>query len=196
MLEYLHSQTNFQSDYIRNLEQLEYSPDTTTVNETETAVAILQEYDFVGLVEHLDESLVIMRLLLGLDAKEIIYLPSKQMGSFAVQSKEECVRIPKKFTTPKVDAYLASDEWQNENELDYALIAATKRSLQATIQSIGQKIFEEALAEHKELLSKAQMECIDDSTYPCSEEGLRQTGTCYWNDIGCGHKCIANLDNL
>ena len=32
--------------------------------------AILNEYNFVGLVERLDESLVVLRLLLGLDAGE------------------------------------------------------------------------------------------------------------------------------
>jgi len=200
MLEFLKGQKNFQAKYISTLAIPEKNVNGTknqNMNVNKTAIKILQEYNFVGLVEMLDESLVVMRLLLDLDPKDIIYLPSKQMGAYALGSYDgECSHIYKKFTTPKVDEFLGSEEWEKDNELDYALVEVTKRSIFATIQTIGEETFQNALKEHKALLQQAKDTCINEFTYPCTEEGERipnQKTSCYWNDIGCGHECIDNL---
>lgn len=46
---------------------------------------ILDFYDFILLVERLDESLVVLQLLLGLDATDIVYVSSKQSGGYSVR---------------------------------------------------------------------------------------------------------------
>ena len=188
ILKNLQQVNNYQTNYIRTKESFNYS---STENIDKLSLSLLKEYDFVGLVEYLDESLVVLRLLLGLDPKDIIYLPAKQMGSYMVLNPNECARIYPKYTTPKVEKYLASDAWKEKNKMDYALVEAAKRSLQATIQSIGQRRFLEAFHLHERLLAEARKKCMQNGTYPCSEEGERQNDTCYWNDIGCGHDCIA-----
>ena len=43
---------------------------------------IMNDYDFLILVERYDESLVAMQLLLGLETSDILYLPSRHAGSF------------------------------------------------------------------------------------------------------------------
>lgn len=196
---FLKGQSNFQTNYIRTTASAStpsYLANRTKNGDANNAIIteILNEYNFIGLVEKLDESLVVLRLLLNLDAKDILYLPAKQMGSFAVISDKECRYIYPKFTTPQVDSYLKGEQWQEENELDYALIGAVERSLYATIDMIGHEKYEKALEEHYELLAKVHEKCFDKDLYPCSEEGRRQRGSsCYWNDIGCGHECIDKL---
>ena len=157
---------------------------------------ILNAYNFIGLTERLDESLVLLRLLLGLNAEDILYVPSKVGGSFA-KSGDKCVYIQEKITTPAVDEYLNSEEWYKRNELDYALYAAVNRSIDATIQNIGKENFYEALNEHLRLMEKVKSQCIAESVFPCSVEGVVQHNTnCYWYDIGCGYDCIDCIATL
>ena len=157
---------------------------------------ILNTYNFIGLTERLDESLVLLRLLLGLDAKDILYVPSKVGGSFA-RLGDKCVYIQKKITTPAVDKYLNSEEWYKRNELDYALYAAVNRSIDVTIQSVGKERFDEALSEHLTLMKKVKSHCIAESIFPCSVEGVVQHNhNCYWSDIGCGYDCVDRIAAL
>ena len=158
---------------------------------------ILNAYNFIGLVERLDESLVLLRLLLGLNAEDILYVPSKVGGSFA-KLGDKCVFIQKKITTPAVDKYLTSDEWYTKNKLDYELYAAVNRSIDSTIENIiGRERFEDALSEHLKLMEVVKSTCISESIFPCSAEGIVQSNTnCYWYDIGCGYNCVDRVAGL
>mmetsp|Transcript_46510 Transcript_46510/g.95128 ORF Transcript_46510/g.95128 Transcript_46510/m.95128 type:complete len:294 (-) Transcript_46510:130-1011(-) len=150
----------------------------------------LVDYDFIGVVERQDESLVVLRLLLGLDAGDILYHSSKISGEYDAR----CVKIQKSFISPGVAAFLSSDEWLARNEADYMLFAAANRSLDATIDKLGRQAFEAALAEHHALMALAQTECADKIVPPCSKDGHNQRkasmNNCYWNDNGCGYPCL------
>ena len=79
---------------------------------------MLREYDFIGLVERLDESLVLLRLLLGLNAGDILYISAKQSGGYdAGGYKGTCYKIAPSFTTPEMKDYLNGDEWYKRNEI-------------------------------------------------------------------------------
>jgi hypothetical protein len=42
----------------------------------------MEDYDFIGMVERMDESLVIMKMLLQLDMNDILYLSAKHGGGY------------------------------------------------------------------------------------------------------------------
>lgn len=163
---------------------------------------ILNEYDFIGLVERLDESLVILRLLLGLGAGDILYLSSKTHGNYDDGLfRNRCVLIQPTNTTPETDKYLASYEWKNKNNAVTMMHEAVNRSIDLTIQSIGQSKFEKALSEHRYLQSLVQKICSPTAIYPCSADGVFQPKlsetNCYESDFGCGYPCIDELyDNI
>lgn len=174
-----------QYTYLRTQSDEYYEEKNFTV--AEMVEDILHDYDFIGLVERFDESLVIMRLLLGLDAKDILYVSGKKSGSYS-RFGEKCKFVPHHYKTPEVEDYLESEEWKEKSKVDYALIEALESSYEATINSIGRKKFEKALKEHKKLLKKIELKCND--VYKCSDTGEPKQGDCLWGDIGCGNKCI------
>jgi len=70
-----------QAYYLKSLSIQEVFPRNpeTYVNATQS---ILDDYDFIGITERLDESLVVLQLLLGLETQDILYLSSKYSESF------------------------------------------------------------------------------------------------------------------
>ena len=60
------------------------STDTTGViqNATDQVKRVFQEYDFIGVSERFDESLVAMQLLLGIDVGDILYISSNVHGGY------------------------------------------------------------------------------------------------------------------
>merc|ERR1711862_940496 len=73
---------------------------------------ILNEYDFFGIVERFDESLVALRLLLGLDAGDIIYLSAKKSGEeYKYNRKGRCIKMPSKTVWPGQEKYFSSSSW-------------------------------------------------------------------------------------
>lgn len=178
------------------------SIDEINNNPREIVQEILNEYDFVGLVERLDESLVALRLLLGLDAGDILYLSSKTHGNYDDGLyKHKCVYIQPKVTTPEIDEYLSSEDWENKNYIINLMHEAVNQSLDLTIKAIGQSKFDKALSEHRSLQSLVQKTCASTAIYPCSDVGVFQeelsSKNCYESDFGCGYPCIDELyDNI
>eukprot|EP00980_Cylindrotheca_fusiformis_P014146 scaffold3716_cov69-Cylindrotheca_fusiformis.AAC.31 len=149
---------------------------------------ILHDYDFIVSVERI----VAMQLLLGLEAIDVLYLPSKKAGGktfTTTPDNEECViLVQKSFASDRVANHLASDEWYAKQYGDYVLIEAVKQNLDLTIESIGKEKFQRALDTFLELKPKAFEECLDTAQFPCSSEGVLQTKaaeeSCYRADRG------------
>ena len=158
----------------------------------------MDEYDFIGLVERFDESLVLLRLLLGLDAGDILYLPSKFSGAYTgAKKKGGCMKIPDKIDFPEMKPYLDSPAWKHKNAFTNEIHAAINRSLDLTIDHVGRQKFEEALSEHRHLLELSKKLCGDKAFFPCSREGVIQLEeskkSCYLKDHGCGYACLDDL---
>lgn len=156
---------------------------------------IMEKYDFIGIAERFDESLVVMKFLLGLDASDILYIQSKNPKlTGGVAYDHGCRPITAYERTPEVDAYLESDEWIKTQEGDFALLDAANKSLDLTIENvIGRERFEAALSEHRMLLEKVNEMCRPVS--PC-ENGILQVLShreCYVHDSGCGFSCLDYL---
>jgi len=159
---------------------------------------ILNEYDFFGVSERLDESLVALRLLLNLNAGDILYVSAKKSGSyFHNYNKNICRKIPSKMDWPGQEEYFASPKWQEIINPLNELYQAANRSLDLTIQQIGRDEFDKALKEHRYLISLVNEVCAPKAIFPCSDEGVSQWEAaeeeCYHKDLGCGYRCLDEL---
>ena len=110
-----------------------------------------------------------------------------------------CVFIKPQITAPETDEYLSSDEWGERNKILFMMHEAVNKSIDLTIQKIGQDKFDKALSEHRYLQSLVQRRCAPTAIYPCSDEGVFQeklsNANCYESDFGCGYPCIDELYN-
>lgn len=155
---------------------------------------ILEQYDFLLVVERLHESLVVLQLLLDLDPSDILYVSgSKESGSWAAVH-EKCHKLIPKTISPVVKAFLESPKWLARNYGDYLLYHAANQSLDATIEKLGRIRFNEALKTYQSLLAVAQKTCQSEIAFPCSPEGQFQSEksaqSCYAADWGCGYPCL------
>ena len=159
---------------------------------------IIEGYDFVIVVERMDESLVVLQMLLGIDIGDILTLDSKVQGMYSY-SNRRCFKSVKSHKSPCVEEYLTSSKWYAQNYGDIILHAAANTSLDKTIDALGRTRVEEAVEELKRLKSLANEKCASRAMYPCSREGEKQLEkakeSCYayGKDFGCGHHCIDDM---
>jgi hypothetical protein len=150
---------------------------------------ILDDCDFLLVVERMDESLVALQMLLDLSPADTLYVVggSKKSGGYAAAGKKKkCHQLKPKFVSPVVKTYLESPEWFARNYGDYLLCHAANQSLDMTIEKLGKARFDKA--SYRLLLAKAQEMCSSQTVFPCSSEGkYRGSGDCYWKDWGCGY---------
>ena len=142
----------------------------------ETVKGIMNDYDFLMLVERFDESLVAMQLMLGLRPSDILYLSSKQAGSsyYYNERKNKCMFLQKASASPGVAMHLSSDEWYAKQYGDYLLHETVNQSLDLTIESLGREKFKEAMQKFQTLKKQANNECADYAHFPCSATGKPQ----------------------
>jgi len=160
---------------------------------------ILDEYNFIGITERMDESLVVLKMLLGLDFEDILYMSAKTNGSFTsgqVDGKTGCIYITPSFLTEGMKEFFASEYWRRYLEFDNLLYKGAVKSLDNTIDALGRKEFEQQLATFKKAQALAQEKCVDRTIYRCNSKGDfvgSINSTCYMWDIGCGFECLNEL---
>lgn len=165
---------------------------------------IVDRYDFIGVVERFDESLVALQLLLGLEASDIIYSSSRMHEKYfgkLVPGREGYFCYPSVnpliLRAPRVETYLSSSTWWAQNYGDFLLHEAASLSLDRTIMEIGLTTFSQALQTFRSMLTIARQTCHP--IFPCSDNGTVQIvqaeENCYFEDIGCGYPCFDSLPN-
>ena len=156
---------------------------------------LMDEYNFLMVSERMDESLVVLALLTGLDLKDVMVTSSKS-GKFSLQPvgkrRGQCVYLNKARFTPAVNEFLASNEWRAMHYADYVMFEAVNKSLDLTIERLGRERFYQSLAEFKRLKQRVETDCTADQLDSgCTADGLRtHNETCYYQDMGCGHLCL------
>jgi len=158
---------------------------------------LMGNYDFIAVSERMDESLVVLSMLLKIPVADVVVLPSKLSGGYDDgRSKKGCVKLQKKWSTPKIDKYLYGDFL--ENNWDYRLYQAVNISLDRTIDALGRDKVEKGVANYRQLLEQNEIECRTKAVFPCPiPEGLKKAyfhtflseQSCYYEDAGCGYKC-------
>eukprot|EP00984_Skeletonema_dohrnii_P001951 scaffold659_cov75-Skeletonema_dohrnii-CCMP3373.AAC.1 len=166
---------NFQSKYLDLPSQNEQSSSSTE--------RIINGYDFLGVSEHSFDRCGNLLLLAG--------------GYGIALRKKGCVKIEKKWTTPKIDEYILGD-YQKANKDDYLLYNAAQRSLDKTIDALGRKRVEENVELLRSLQQQNDEQCASKTTMPCpqpEDESMKKEHkrlakeSCYKDDFGCGHAC-------
>ena len=165
---------------------------------------IIQGYDFILVVERMDESLVALALILGLDLGDMLVTSSKVSRSKTEDNrlfmynrdKGRCMPVAKSFIGPKIRAFLDSDEFVSQSYGDFLLHAVANLSLDLTIDRLGKERFGTALQEFRRL-KEMEQKCTPYADFPCSSNGRPQLQkakeSCYKQDLGCGYKCIDDM---
>ena len=162
---------------------------------------ILRSYNFIGTLERLDESLVLLQIIMGLKPSDVIPLTAKQStreNELDMNSRGQCNTYVKSFVSPGVKAFLDSYVYfRRYHESDYMLYEAVDKSMDATIDLLGRVYFETQLENFRRAKKFAEE---NNCTYvsPCLSEGVLRpwkdiTQMCYLADAGCGHNCLDQL---
>lgn len=180
---------------------------------------VLQDYDLIMITERLDESLVVLGLLLNISMSDLLYVKgSKQTGGYS-SVNHKCHRLQP--ISQHVQDLLAKHHyfeegsigtavsypspspspWMEHNWGDYLLYHAVNASLDATIRHLntGQDggtttatgRFDVALQEYRTMMQQAHQLCFNTTIFPCSGTGqYLGDGDCYSKDWGCGYQCL------
>jgi hypothetical protein len=157
---------------------------------------IMKHYDFIGLVERMDESLVLLKMILNLELNDVLYLSAKRNGGWDEGAfNATCIYIVPSFVSKGMQTFFNSKRWREYTAGDRLLFQAVNKSIDLTINAVGRSEFEAQLREYRMAQKKAQQVCGPSTVYPCSEGGLRQRDnhSCLWWDSGCGYKCLDSL---
>ena len=159
---------------------------------------ILEDYNFVAIMERMDESLVVLQMLLNLTTKEILYTRARSGGTFSNGFKQRpCFYILPTFKSPGIQEFLASDEWQEHIAPDIEFFKAAHKSLDRTIDALGREEFNRRLDVFKKALKLAADYCVGKVRTMCSASGevIRPVNTpCYIWGEGCDHDCLDALE--
>ena len=146
----------------------------------------------------MEESLVVLAMLAQIPLTDVVVFSTKVSGGYGfAKDHKGCVKLEKKWTTPKIEEYIISD-YQKANKDDYLLYNAAQRSLDKTIDALGRKRVEENVELLKSLQQENDEQCASKVTMPCPEpkdESMKQKHkrlakeSCYKSDFGCGHAC-------
>ena len=166
-------------------------------NEARYLQNILDSYDFIGVTERLDESLVALSFLLDLPLAHFLYLSAKGKGGFdAGGNNATCYYIPPSFVSPGMRTFMATPTFQQHVQWDHLFHQAAHASLDRTIrETIGSAVFAERLRQFRYAQRVAQETCRARTVFPCSAENEGKPRPpnetdCLWKDSGCGHHCL------
>ena len=159
---------------------------------------ILDDYDFIAIMERMDESLVVFQMLLGLTTKEILYTRARSAGGFSNGWKgRPCFYIMKSFLTDGMKQYFASEEWKQTVANDFLMYQAANKSLDRTIASLDREEFDKNLQALQRGLELANENCNGRIRTMCDAGGNLipvLNRTCYIWAEGCDHDCIDELE--
>lgn len=178
-------------DYYLQTLHLDQEFDRRVHDPLQVAQDILQEYNFIGITERLDESLVVLMLLLQLPMSDILYVPAKQSGESydSNGNYRKCSFLEPSVLTPQMQEFLESDEWYNEVKNDLMLYQAANRSLDLTIEQLGRDRVQEQVNRFRQARQAVQERCHP--VLPCDGKGnFRPDADCLWKDSACGMQCL------
>lgn len=139
---------------------------------------LLDSYDFVGLIERQDESLVAMKLLFKLDFRDIFKMSSKIR-----KDGKKLAADPQTMLQSYLD-----QEFFSKAYVDRVLHEMANARLDATIAHYGNTFYSE-LERYSSLSADAREFCeIPESVALYNKEHGKIK--CYWGDNGCAYKCL------
>ncbi len=181
----LNGQSGFQLAYISVDERLpEYTFWNRTVDANkvqhpalllERVTNVFDSYDFIGVTERLDESLVVLSFLLDLSLSEISYVSYKhandgQYVGITHHNQVRCYKVRKSELSMDIKNYIESSQWKARTAGDLLLHKTAMRTLDNTINEvIGRKAFEKRLSMFQ--LMQNKMKLCESLCLACSDTG-------------------------
>ena len=193
--------------YLRTLSFRDFPTNKTALKQARIVSKIVQEiidgYNFIAIMERMNESAVVLQMLLGLSTIDILYLNAKGSGGYDAGGYQgKCTHLKPKNVTLAMRQFLhESPLWQARIKWDEVLYQAANESLDMTIQALGKQNFQRELRKFENALEQAQLQCANKVTFPCSldRDGasplLRDQTDCLWKDSGCGGQCLDSVSN-
>eukprot|EP00977_Amphora_coffeiformis_P023632 scaffold13866_cov175-Amphora_coffeaeformis.AAC.3 len=157
--------------------------------EADTALVanqILRDYNFIGTVERLNESLVALAMILHIPLSDVLYLSAKLNGGY----DNLCNFIIPSNVTSDMREYLNSAEWFDAIKDDLAFHRAVNASLDLTINVLGREEFALNLERFERGLGLARDQCHAQATFSCMNGRQMGKNDCLWKDSGCGDACL------
>lgn len=157
------------------------------------ANGILDEYDFIGVTERMEETAVALQLLLGLNTADILYSNAKMNGHFddGADERRGCVYIVPPEVSPGMLKIFKTPYWRFLTETDALLHQAANRSLDLTIDMLGRDHFEKHLGLFRHAMSSVEATCTQEIKFPCTTSGEKvDVPDCLWMDSACGMGCL------
>ena len=159
---------------------------------------LLDRYNFLGISERMDESLVVLQLLLGLQTTDILYISTKTSGMYDYYpQKQQCIYIQKPNITDEMKEWLYSEEFENYMAPDILVYEAINKSLDLTIDNvIGRERFTKALQQFQYVQQNlVKKQCPTSKiTFPCTNDGKHNpVNDCLQQDVACGYKCLDSI---
>jgi hypothetical protein len=151
---------------------------------------LLHDYTLVGTTERMNESVLVLKYVLGLPSIcDLFFVNSKVSSSGGVDDLgfEFVEDVPLERQSTEVQAFARSPEFVQKMEPDMTLHASANNALDSLIDGIGREAFGRELRRFERLLDEAANKCSD-------EKDMKE---CYWNDNGCAYKCLDSVcDNI
>jgi Sulfotransferase family len=161
------------------------------VNATFIVNKILSDYNFIGVTERMDESLVALMLILKVPMGAILYLAAKSSGGYDDGGTGTCVFIQPSHLSAGMKAFFDHPRWMEVVKWDNLLYKAVNRSLDLTIAKLGSSRFQENLSRFRRVLQVASNRCFPREVFPCTSTGQKNRNkSCLWKDSGCGSDCL------
>lgn len=162
---------------------------------------VLGDYDFIGVTERMDESLVLLSMILDIPLEDVLYVSAKSNGGFDDgRFHRQCFYIVPTFVTPGMREFFESKEWQDLIYSELQVYRAVNASLDITIKAVGKSKFEKRLRTYRQLKELVTSKCLPTIQYPCDTGGeLHANGShltetpCLYSDSGCGYDCIDRI---
>lgn len=161
------------------------------VEESQPREEVMNSYDFVGITERFDESVVLLMNMLQLDSYcDVLYVSGKVGGESLAPSGEPWMQhIPLPEQPDEVRDYVESEEFRAIIASDREFYQQAIDRMDADIAKIGESEFKIQVEAFLSFKKKAEDSC---------HESLQVHGNwhdwskdnCYHGDWGCGYKCF------
>ena len=141
-------------------------------------------YSFVGVVELYDQSLVVLASLLGVPLGSVLYLASKN-SSAGGSDGQGTTFVPHVALSDESDAvqrFATGDHFRMQNSRDLALHIEAYSYVTERFDA-NREVLQGRATEFAALLDRSRAEC----------DGATEKGDCYWNDNGCGVRCLDRI---
>lgn len=149
---------------------------------------VFDNYNFIGLTERFEESMLLLAYQYNLSLCDIMYLKAKDSHSGQVDDTgAKLYPHPPLSKEPiEIQNFLSSEKGRDlfHNELQ-ELAERVDGYISASIEKIGADRFNATLAEYMKLLQGGEEECGIGS-----KGSLLDLKDCYFHDSGCGHTCL------